>query len=120
MKIAISATEPDISALVDPRFGRAHSFMVYDSDLDSWQVIENSPNLNAVQGAGIQTAQLLANNGIEAVLTGHCGPKAYRVLNAAKIKVYTGLTGTVSEAYTALQSGTLKPADSPDVEGHWQ
>lgn len=119
MKIAISATQTDVEASVDERFGRAHSFMIYDSDSNTWQSIENNPNLNAVQGAGIQTAQMLANSGAQVVLTGHCGPKAFRVLDAAGIKVYTGCSGTVSQALAAFQKDELTPAENADVQGHW-
>lgn len=119
MKIAVSATQPNIEADVDERFGRAKSFMIYDSDSESWEPIENNPNLNAVQGAGIQTAQMLANSGVEAVLTGHCGPKAFRVLSAAGIKVYTGCSGAISQALVALKKGDLTPAENADVQGHW-
>lgn len=120
MKIAVSAAGQDANAQVDPRFGRAHSFMIHDLISGEWQAIENSPNLNAVQGAGIQAAEMMAKHGVKAVLTGHCGPKAFRVLNAAGIRVYTGLACSVSEALAAFQSGQLKEALSPDVEGHWQ
>lgn len=120
MKIAISAARQDKDAQVDPRFGRAHSFIVCDLDSGEWQLLENSPNLNAVQGAGIQTARMLARCGVGAVITGHCGPKAFRVLDAAEIKVYTGFAGTVSEALAAFQNAELSPAAAPDVEGHWQ
>jgi len=71
-----------------------------------------------VQGAGIQTAEMLANSGVEAVMTGHCGPKAFRVLNAAKISIYIGYTGTVLGALNAYQTGEIKPAENADVEGH--
>lgn len=120
MKIAVSAVEPSTESQVDARFGRAHSFVVQDTDTGSWQVLENSPQMNAAQGAGIQTAEMLAKQLVDAVLTGHCGPKAFRVLQAAGIRVYTGLTGSVAEALAAYQSGELTAAESPDVEGHWQ
>lgn len=120
MKIAVSASGQDEKATVDPRFGRAHSFMIFDSDSGEWLHVQNSPNLNAVQGAGIQTAEMLARSGVEAVLTGHCGPKAFRVLNAAGIRLYTGLDGTVAEALASYQSGQLVAATGPDVQGHWQ
>ncbi len=120
MKIAFSASEQSVDAPVDARFGRAHYFMIYDSGSGEWQQVENSPNLNAVQGAGIQTAEMLAGKGVEAVITGHCGPKAFRVLKAAGIKVYTGFTGSVSAALAAYQSNELSEISGPDVEGHWQ
>jgi predicted Fe-Mo cluster-binding NifX family protein len=119
MKIAVSTAGNSPDAQVDPRFGRARMFMLYDSELETWQAVENSQSLNAVQGAGIQAADTVAKAGAAAVLTGHCGPKAFRVLNAAGIKVYIGLSGTVAEALAAYQSGQLIEATGPDVEGHW-
>lgn len=120
MKVAVSATQPDSGAQVDPRFGRSHSFMVYDTDSGSWQSLENSPNLNAAQGAGIQAAEMIAGSGVAAVITGHCGPKAYRALSSAGISVYTGCVGTVADALAEFEQGRLSLADGPDVEGHWQ
>lgn len=120
MKVAVSASGQNQEALVDPRFGRAHCFMIYDTDSDKWQQLENSPNLNAVQGAGIQTAEMLARCGVAAVITGHCGPKAFRVLNAAGISVYIGVGGTVFDAIAAYRDRKLVAATGPDVEGHWQ
>jgi predicted Fe-Mo cluster-binding NifX family protein len=119
MKIAISASEPNAASGVDQRFGRACGFMIYDSDSSSWLYVENAPNLKAVQGAGIQAAEMLANNGVNVVLTGHCGPKAFRVLTAASIEIYVGCTGTISEALAKYQAGELQPTTNPDVEGHW-
>lgn len=119
MKIAVTTTGQDLDAQVDPRFGRAQGFIVFDTDTGDWQLIPNSVNLNAAQGAGIQTAQMISESGAKAVLTGHCGPKAYRVLNAAGVKIYAGASGTVSEAVDAFKSGKLTASTGPDVEGHW-
>ncbi len=120
MKIAITAAGDNIDSQVDPRFGRAQSFIVCDTASGEWESVSNSVNLNAMQGAGIQTAQMLAKTGVEAVVTGHCGPKAFRVLNTAGIKVYSGASGTVAEALEAFKTGQLQAAGGPDVEGHWQ
>ncbi len=120
MKIAVTAAGEDMSAQVDPRFGRAQSFIVCDTESGEWELVSNSVNLNAMQGAGIQTAQMLAKTGVAAVVTGHCGPKAFRVLDAAGIKVYSGASGTVTEALDAFKNGQLQAASGPDVEGHWQ
>ncbi len=119
MKIAVSATDRGPGVPVDSRFGRASCFMVWDSESEEWQALDNSPNLSAAQGAGIQTAEMLSRSGVGAVLTGHCGPKAFRVLEAAGIEVYTDATGTVSDALAAYQNGQLSLATAPDVEGHW-
>jgi len=59
------------------------------------------------------------NSGADCIITGHCGPKAYRVLSSSKIKLYLKETGTVKEAVDDLLNEKLKIADGADVEGHW-
>ena len=75
--------------------------------------------MNAAQGAGIQAAEAVSRLGAECLITGHCGPKAFRTLQAAGIRVYTGAAGTVGEAIAALQQGRLALAEAADVDGHW-
>jgi predicted Fe-Mo cluster-binding NifX family protein len=75
--------------------------------------------MNAPQGAGIQAAQNVADKGVRRLVTGHCGPKAFRVLNEADIEVYNTELPTVAAALEALEAGRLKPLNGPDVEGHW-
>jgi len=119
MKIAITSQGAELSSEVDPRFGRAQCFVVYDLDTDDLEAVDNDQNLNASQGAGIQAAQNVASQDVEAVLTGHCGPNAFKTLDSAGIKVVVGVTGTVQEAIDAFKAGELKPTDHADVEGHW-
>lgn len=119
MTIVVSASGKTLDAQVDPRFGRAAFFIAVDSESGAFQAHENSQNLNAAQGAGIQAAETVSRLGAEVVITGHCGPKAFRVLNAAGIKVVVGAKGTVLSALEAFRAGKLTPSDSADVEGHW-
>ncbi|NPV93353.1 MAG: NifB/NifX family molybdenum-iron cluster-binding protein [Firmicutes bacterium] len=119
MKIAVSCAGNDLGSKVDQRFGRAPQFIVYDLDLDSYQVAANKQNLQADQGAGIQSAKTVADTGARAVITGNMGPKAYQTLNAAQIQVYLVKGGTVEEALEAFREGRLSPASAANVEGHW-
>lgn len=119
MRAAVTAREASASSAVDQRFGRARYIIVVDTETGASEVHDNAVNLNAAQGAGIQTAQNVVQLGVEAVLTGHVGPNAYRALSAGGVKVYTGLQGTVEEAMEEFKAGKLSPADSEDVEGHW-
>ncbi|MBW7863518.1 MAG: NifB/NifX family molybdenum-iron cluster-binding protein [Candidatus Hydrogenedentes bacterium] len=119
MKIIVSASGNSPDALVDPRFGRAAWFILIDSETGAFQAHENTQNLNAAQGAGIQAAQTVSRLGADIVITGHCGPKAFKTLSAAGVKVFLSADGSVTEAVEAFKSGTLVPADAPDVEGHW-
>ena len=77
MKIAFSTSGSDLSAPLDSRFGRAPKFLVYDLDNASFEVIDNQQNLNAAQGAGIQSAEDVARSGAKALVSGHCGPNAF-------------------------------------------
>jgi predicted Fe-Mo cluster-binding NifX family protein len=104
---------------LDSRFGRAAKFIVYDTDTETLEVVDNVQNLNAAQGAGIQAAQTVSQSGAECLVAHHCGPKAFRVLSAAGITVYNSDAPTVAAALEAFEAGTLQPATAGDVEGHW-
>jgi predicted Fe-Mo cluster-binding NifX family protein len=119
VKIAISCSGDTLAAPVDQRFGRAAKFILFDTDTGGFAVHDNAQSLNAAQGAGIQAAETVSRMGAEAVITGHCGPKAFRTLGAAGIRVVIGARGSVAEAVEAFKGGALKTANSADVEGHW-
>ena len=119
MKIAITSQGTGENYNVDPRFGRAKYIAVYDVETDEYMFKSNEQNLNAAQGAGIQAAQNIIETEAEVLITGHCGPKAFQVLKAGKVKVFTGASDTVKQAIEAYRQGKLKEADSADVEGHW-
>jgi predicted Fe-Mo cluster-binding NifX family protein len=70
------------------------------------------------QGAGIQSARLMADKGVRHVLTGNCGPNAHQALSTAGIGVIVGCTGTVREVIEQFKAGQLTPADQPNVPGH--
>lgn len=119
MKIAFSTSGKTLDAPLDQRFGRAAGFIVYDLDTNSFDVIDNQTNLNASQGAGIKSAETVVRAGAKAIVTGHCGPNAFRALSAAGISIYNSDAATVSEALEQYRAGTLKESGSPDVQGHW-
>lgn len=119
MKIAVTTTGSDLNAPLDPRFGRAARFLVYDTESKTFELAGNEQNLNAAQGAGIQSAQNAASTGAKAVISSHFGPKAFRVLSASKIAVYPCTAATVQEALDLYVAGKLTAAQKADVEGHW-
>jgi predicted Fe-Mo cluster-binding NifX family protein len=118
MKIAISAMGATLDAEIDPRFGRCQYFIIVDPDTMNFEVVDNSSGMGS-GGAGISTAQLIAGKGVEAVLTGNCGPNAYQVLSAAGIKVITGVSGKVKDAIQSYKSGKLQTSSQPNVAGHF-
>ncbi|MEA2062904.1 MAG: NifB/NifX family molybdenum-iron cluster-binding protein [Gemmatimonadota bacterium] len=118
MKIAVTSQGEDLSSPVDPRFGRAINFLIVDTETGTFETLDNNQNLNLPQGAGIQSAEAVAASGVEAVLTGNCGPNAFRTLSAADIKVYNNAGGTVAEAVEKFKAGELIQAETHDVNGH--
>ena len=119
MKIAFSTPGESLDAPLDGRFGRTARFLVYDDEAGTIDVIENRANLDAPQGAGIQAATRLADAGVDVVITGHCGPKAFQVLRAAGIRVYLTDAPTIDKAYALFKEGKLRPAEGPDTPAHW-
>jgi len=119
MRIAVSCKENRKDADVDERFGRAPCFCIYDTDSDSFEFINNNQAYNSPSGAGVQAAQHIVESDVSALLTGHCGPKAFRALSAAEIKIYINVSGTLQEAIEAFKKGELTSAENADVEGHW-
>ena len=108
-----------MNAPMDRRFGRAAKFLIYDLDSGAFTVIDNQQNLNTAQGAGVQSAETIVKSGAQALVTEHCGPKAFRVLSTACISVYNSDSGTVAEALEKFKTGRLTPILAADVEGHW-
>jgi len=119
LKFAVTAQGPEARDGMDPRFGRARFFRVVDAATGQQTVVDNAAGANAAQGAGIQAAQSLVNLGVQAVVTGHVGPKAWTALQAANIAVYGVNGGTVEEAMKAFMAGQLQPMTSANVQGHW-
>jgi predicted Fe-Mo cluster-binding NifX family protein len=119
MKVVVTTQGLELNSLVDPRFGRARFFIVADTDTGQFSVADNAQNLNAAQGAGVQAGRNVVELGVEAVITGHVGPKALVTLQAGGVKVYTGAAGTVADAIDQFKAGRLKHSTGADVEGHW-
>ncbi len=119
MKIVITAQDSGLDGPVDPRFGRAKYFVLFDTETGEHSVHDNEQNLNAPQGAGIQAGQTVARLGAEAVLTGHVGPKAFQTLQAAEITIYSGVSGSVRQAIDQWKANQLSATAKADVEGHW-
>jgi predicted Fe-Mo cluster-binding NifX family protein len=119
MKIAISAAGRNPDSPMDARFGRAGYFQIFDDDTGEYEVIDNTSGRDAMQGAGVQAGELIAGCGASVLITGHCGPKAFRVLNGAGVKVMLCGGGSVEGALEKFRKGGLKESAGPDVNGHW-
>jgi predicted Fe-Mo cluster-binding NifX family protein len=111
MKIAVSSTGQTLESAVEPRFGRCPFFLIVDPDTLEFKVLSNA-GAEQRGGAGIQSAQLIIENGASVVLTGNCGPNAQKVFEKVGIQVVIDVIGSVSQAVQQFSSGLLKPSSS--------
>jgi predicted Fe-Mo cluster-binding NifX family protein len=118
MRIAVSSTGNDLSALLDERFGRCAYFIMVDPEDMSFEVFENE-SMALAGGAGIQAAQFVASQGAQAVITGNLGPNAVRTLSAAGVEAFVGQRGTVREVVERYKRGDLTSTGTANVGDHY-
>lgn len=109
MKIAVSSTNKDINANVSDVFGRCPYFIIAEiknQKVEETEAIENK-NENQMSGAGISTAQLMAEKKVDVVITGNTGPRALDILNQFNIEIYYG-NGIIKEVLQEFIEGKLK------------
>ncbi|MBU0960978.1 MAG: NifB/NifX family molybdenum-iron cluster-binding protein [Proteobacteria bacterium] len=110
MKIAISATDSNTGSMVDPRFGRAAWLLIVDSATGALiEAIDNSQSRETAHGAGISAAALIADKGVDAVLTGRVGPKALPILEKAGVRMVNDVSGSIQEAIARYAGKTTEP-----------
>ena len=119
MKICITSTGPSLDSEMEPRFGRCQYFLFVDPETMALEALEN-PNIGASGGAGIQSAQLVANKGVNALITGQVGPNAFTTFQAAGIKILAGASGKVREVLEKYKNNQLSSfAQAPTVQAHF-
>jgi len=114
MKIAVTSTGGNLDSQIDPRFGRCQYFIIVNPETMEFEVVQN-PNIQAGGGAGIATAQMIAQKGVNTVITGNVGPNAFQTLSAAGIKIIVGASGTVRDVIEKYKKGELKSTIGPSV-----
>ena len=117
MKIAISANGPTLDAEASQIFGRSAAHVFVDTDTMTWEALDNAA-IGAAGGAGIQSAQFVVQQGVQAVVSGNVGPNAFQVFRAAGIPVYQHRGGTVRQVVAAFKAGQLSSLGGANVPSH--
>lgn len=107
----------DLNAKVDKQFGRAPFFALLETDNLEISFLDNSA-ANASSGAGVMAAQQVVDEDPAAVIAGNFGPKAFSVLKAAGIKMYSYSGDTVRDAVKLYQDDSLKELLDPTNGAH--
>ena len=59
MKIAVTSRTTSLDGEVDPRFGRAAYFIIYDTESDEFKAIDNAQNRTRCRGPGYRPPRRL-------------------------------------------------------------
>lgn len=112
MKIAVSASGRELSDNVDGKFGRCPYFILAEvegEEIRSHKAIENT-SIKQETGAGTTAAQLVADLGVDAIITGNMGPRAFDVFRQLDVDVY-GAEGSIEDALKDFIKGRLEKFD---------
>ncbi|PAB60416.1 NifB/NifX family molybdenum-iron cluster-binding protein [Anaeromicrobium sediminis] len=107
MKIAITCVKKDKDSMIDERFGRCNYFTIYDTESKSFEHVENK-GVTSAQGAGIAAGQQLLDHGVEALITGHVGPNAMKILQSGNVSIYKCSGKNIKEEIDLLLDNKLE------------
>ena len=117
MKVALTTSGETLEAPLDPRFGRAPRFLVFDTDTTAFKMVDNRAGMEAAQGRRPGgRGRRWPGSVCAASSPATAGPKALRVLVQAGIQVYNTDVPTVAAALEAYRAGKLVTAE-PTVSG---
>lgn len=86
MKVAITSTGNTLDSKLDQRFGRCAFFVIYNTETKAMEYIPN-PNIDAQEGAGPASVQLVASRGVNQIISGEFGIKIKSLLDSLKIQM---------------------------------
>ncbi len=114
MKIAITSLDNNLDGGFSKHFGRCKSFVIYNLEDDSFEIIDNYQNLNATHGAGIQAAETIINTDVFGIISGDFGPKAYKVLKMNDIKMFKSDATTIKEVIELFKQEQIQEFESEE------
>ncbi len=110
MKIAFPISEKSIDADINDSFGRAPYFLIYDTVLKETRFLDHRAAAD-LGASGLRAAQVLADNGIRAIITPQCGENAEKVLRYAEVLVYKPIPGSILQNIEAFTDDKLSLLD---------
>ena len=115
MKVAVATQEGGLEDQVSQIVGRAPTFTIVETsngEILETKVLQNEFS-QARSGAGVQAAQTLVNEGVEAIIGGNFGPNLANVFTQSGTGMYQASGITVKEAVQQLLQGKLSQANGP-------
>jgi len=118
MIIAITATGTDLGDQMDPRFGRGRFYIIYNMETNKVEKTIDNENVEAQGGAGTSAAQIIANENVEAMISGNFGPNAAKGLKAFGIEMYTAEPDRIQNIISKFKKNELSKVEDATVAGH--
>jgi predicted Fe-Mo cluster-binding NifX family protein len=106
MKIAFPISEKSADTNIYDSFGRAPFYLIYNTNSKEVDYLDHRAVV-AQGGAGIRAAQVLADNGVKAIITSQCGENAEKLLRNAEVLVYKAISGSVKQNIEAFINDQL-------------
>ncbi len=113
MRIAAAVEGKELSDMIAPHMGAASHILIMDTESVSFEVKENRIDPSLAQGSGLQTCRNLIEFGADLLITGACGPRAFRKLEALGIRVLAGAEGAAGNSIRRVIDNDLSPSQGP-------
>jgi len=115
MKVCITSEGETLDDQVDVRFGRCLYFIIVEIEDNIPKILKviSNPNSDIGRGgAGISSAEIVGNEGVDVIITGNIGPRAFNVLKQLNIEIYQG-KGKIRDVIQRFVKGELPKVESP-------
>jgi predicted Fe-Mo cluster-binding NifX family protein len=117
MKLCIPVKENNgMKSHVYSHFGSASAYLIYDTDTDTHEIIENN-NQHHAHGA-CMPMESINGKGVNAVLVGGIGARALERFNNENISVYQAVDSTAGENVEMFKTSHLREFTSDDACAH--
>lgn len=112
MKLFLTANGENLKNHIDESFGRSDFFLLYDTEDDSYEFIDNT-HKDEQSAVGVSVAKEAINLGANAVISLNPGPRAFNLLKDAGIEVYHINSGAnLSDVIDSFIHNKLIPLES--------
>lgn len=106
MKIAVPIEVKTLKSNIHNYLGRAPYFLIYSTVTKEYEFLDNRA-VAEQGGAGIRAAQVIADNGVSAVIANRCGENAEKLFRNAEVFVYEAKEGNAEENINYLKENKL-------------
>jgi len=105
--VAVSSTGTDMNSQMAQLFGTAPYYIIVNINTNKFLVIQNQALNDAARSYGTYAAQLLASQGVGAVIAGSYGARAQSVLSSYNLIPFVANIGRVSDVVNLYREGKL-------------